>query len=302
MTLSGLAAGFSIVSGAPIAGAIFASEALVLGSLNYTYLLPSVVASVTSVYAARLFDMKFSLHIYHPLWDIAERGELWKGLEDFSLSNALPILLLTLLCAVLIGFAANLFTRAAEVSEIAFKKIKLWMPLKTALGGCILVALALIFGKEYLGLGMKELCDPALAGEQIPYFAFALKILFVAVSLGCGFSGGAMTPIFVIGSVAGVAFGRLVGLDLRFAAGLGIVSFLAGAANTPITAAILGLELFGPSFGIYGAIASIVAYTVSGHTSINASQIFGGPKICYNEKCEGTGHSFEEIHEAHSHK
>ncbi len=302
LTLCGMAAGFSIVSGAPIAGAIFATEALVLGSLNYTYLLPSLITSVTSVYAARLFDQRFELHIYHPLWDIVERGELWKGVEEFSLASSMPLLLLTILGAVVIGLAALLFTKAAEVSETVFHKIKLWMPLKTALGGIVLVVLALVFGREYLGLGMHELCDPALAGEQVSYFAFALKILFVAVSLGCGFSGGAMTPIFVIGSVAGAAFGRALGLDIQFAAGIGIVAFLAGAANTPITAAVLGLELFGPSFGIYGAIAALIGYTVSGHTSINASQIFGGPKICSGDDCPGLGKSFEEIQwEHHSH-
>lgn len=302
ITLCGMAAGFSIVSGAPIAGAIFATEALVLGSLNYTYLLPSLVTSVTSVYAARLFDQRFELHIYHPLWDIAERGELWQATGEFSLAGSMPILLLTLLGAVVIGLAALLFTKAAEVSESLFHRVKVWMPLKTAMGGVILIVLALLFGKDYLGLGMHELCDPALAGEQVPYLAFALKILFVSISLGCGFSGGAMTPIFVIGSVAGAAFGRAVGLDIQFAAGIGIVSFLAGAANTPITAAVLGLELFGPSFGIYGAIAALVSYTVSGHTSINASQIFGGPKICSGENCEGLGMSFEELHHAVPHR
>lgn len=301
LTLCGLAAGFSIVSGAPIAGAIFATEALVLGSLNYTYLLPGVITSVTSVFAARLIDAKLKLHIYHPLWDIAERGELWRGIGEFSVTTAMPLLLYTLLGALAIGIAASIFTKAAEVSETAFHKVKLWMPLKTALGGVILIVLALVFGREYLGLGMHELCDPALAGESVPYFAFAIKILFVAVSLGCGFSGGAMTPIFVIGSVAGAAFGRALGIDIQFAAGIGIVAFLASAANTPITAAVLGLELFGPSFGIYGAIAALIGYTVSGHTSINASQIFGGPKICHGEACEGLGLSFEELHEEHSH-
>lgn len=296
VTLCGLAAGFSIVSGAPIAGAIFATEALVLGSLNYSYLLPSLVTSVTSVYAARLFDEKFALHIYHPLWDIAERGELFKALEAFSIQSNLPLLLMTLLGSVLIGFAAMMFIKAAEVSEGAFNRIKLWSPLKTSLGGVMLIVLALVFGKEYLGLGMLELCDPALSGEIVPIYAFAVKILFVAVSLGCGFSGGAMTPIFVIGSVAGAALGRVLGMDVQFAAGIGIVSFLAGAANTPITAAVLGLELFGPTFGIYGAIAAMIAYTVSGHRSINASQIFGGPKMCYRDSCEWQGHSFEEIH------
>ena len=86
LTLCGMAAGFSMVSGAPIAGAIFATEALVLGSLNYTYLLPSLITSVTSVYAARLFDQRFELHIYHPLWDIVERASCGR-----TSRNLLPV-------------------------------------------------------------------------------------------------------------------------------------------------------------------------------------------------------------------
>lgn len=296
LTLCGMAAGFSIVSGAPVAGAIFATEALVLGSFNYTYLLPGLVASVSSVYAARVIDTVLHLHVYHPLWDIAKNGELLKGIEGFSISTTMPLFLLALFGAVLIGFTAKLFIKSAEASEAVFHRIRLWAPLKTSLGGAVLIVMALLFGRQYLGLGMHELCDPALAGETVPYFSFAIKILFVAISLGCGFSGGAMTPIFVIGSVAGAALGRALGMDVQFAAGIGIVAFLAGAANTPITAAVLGFELFGPAFGIFGAIASMIAYTVSGHNSINATQILGVPKLCYGNRPEHVGRSFEEMH------
>ena len=44
-----------------------------------------------------------------------------------------------------------------------------------------------------------------------------------------------------------------------------------------------------------------MGYRVSGHDSINASQIFGGPKICNEGNCEGIGRSFEELHEEHTH-
>lgn len=93
--------------------------------------------------------------------------------------------------------------------------------------------------------------------------------------------------------------GRALGMDIRFAAGIGMVTFLAGAANTPITATILGLELFGPAFGVFGTLAALVAYCVSGNSSINASQIFGGPKPCYENGKGKAGMSFEEMHEGH---
>lgn len=299
ITLCGMAAGFSIVSGAPIAGAIFAAEALVMSSLNYTYILPCLVTSITSLYTARVLDAWLGLHAFHPLWDIEEMGALFEGVKPFSVREMLPFFLLTLVGALLIGFAARLFVKSAEISERIFHRIKLEASLKTALGGILLILMALVFGRQYLGLGIHELSDPALAGESVPYLAFALKILFVAVSLGCGFSGGAVTPIFVIGSVAGAALGRALGMDIRFAAGIGMVTFLAGAANTPITATILGLELFGPAFGVFGTLAALVAYCVSGNSSINASQIFGGPKPCYENGKGKAGMSFEEMHEGH---
>jgi len=299
ITLCGMAAGFSIVSGAPIAGAIFAAEALVMSSLNYTYILPCLVTSITSLYTARVLDAWLGLHAFHPLWDIEEMGALFEGVKPFSVREMLPFFLLTLVGALLIGFAARLFVKSAEISERIFHRIKLEASLKTALGGILLILMALVFGRQYLGLGIHELSDPALAGESVPYLAFALKILFVAVSLGCGFSGGAVTPIFVIGSVAGAALGRALGMDIRFAAGIEMVTFLAGAANTPITATILGLELFGPTFGVFGTLAALVAYCVSGNSSINASQIFGGPKPCYENGKGKAGMSFEEMHEGH---
>lgn len=299
ITLCGMAAGFSIVSGAPVAGAIFAAEALVMSSLNYTYILPCLVTSVTSLYTARVLDTWLNLHAFHPLWDIEEMGVLFEGIRPFSISKMLPFFFLTLIGALLIGFAARLFVKSAEISERAFHRIKVENSLKTALGGVLLILMALAFGRQYLGLGIHELSDPALAGESVPYMAFAVKILFVAVSLGCGFSGGAVTPIFVIGSIAGAALGRALGMDIRFAAGIGMVSFLAGTTNTPITATVLGLELFGPAFGLFGALAALVAYCISGNDSINASQIFGGPKPCYDISKGKAGLSFEEMHKDH---
>ena len=54
---------------------------------------------------------------------------------------------------------------------------------------------------------------------------------------------------------------------------IGFVCLLAGAANTPIAASIMAVEMFGPSIGPYAAVACVVAYLISGHRSVYPSQL-----------------------------
>lgn len=51
------------------------------------------------------------------------------------------------------------------------------------------------------------------------------------------------------------------------------MSLLAGAANTPIAASIMALELFGPKLGPYATIACIVSFLMTGHRSVYPSQM-----------------------------
>lgn len=46
-----------------------------------------------------------------------------------------------------------------------------------------------------------------------------------------------------------------------------------GAANTPIAASIMALELFGPKLGPYAAIACIISFLMTGHRSVYPSQM-----------------------------
>jgi H+/Cl- antiporter ClcA len=59
---------------------------------------------------------------------------------------------------------------------------------------------------------------------------------------------------------------------------MGFAAVLSGAANTPITCTIMGIELFGIQSGIYIAIACVIAYLFSGHSGIYTSQLIGSPK------------------------
>jgi len=47
-----------------------------------------------------------------------------------------------------------------------------------------------------------------------------------------------------------------------------VVSLLAGAANTPIAASIMAVELFGPKIAPYAAVACVISFLIIGHRSV----------------------------------
>ena len=73
--------------------------------------------------------------------------------------------------------------------------------------------------------------------------------MFTSITLNFGGSGGIVTPIFFVGATSGTLFAQIFGLHAPTFAALGLVAVLAGAANTPIAAAIMALEMFGPGSG-----------------------------------------------------
>ena len=78
--------------------------------------------------------------------------------------------------------------------------------------------------------------------------AFAGKILFTAVTLGSGFRGGEVTPLFVIGATLGASISSLAGLSgtsVALFAALGMLAVFSGAARTPWAGVVMAVELFG---------------------------------------------------------
>jgi H+/Cl- antiporter ClcA len=143
---------------------------------------------------------------------------------------------------------------------------------KAVIGGFILIVLTLVFSNQYLGLGL-ETIQKALEGGEIIWYAFILKIIFTSITLNFGGSGGIATPIFFIGATSGALFANLFGLDSSTFSAIGLVTLLAGAANTPISASIMSVELFGPNIAPYAAIACVISFIMTGHRSVYPSQL-----------------------------
>jgi H+/Cl- antiporter ClcA len=152
------------------------------------------------------------------------------------------------------------------------KRLTWWAPLKGIAGGAVLVCLTFIFSKQYLGLGLDTIQN-CLTGEKTAWYAFILKSVYTSITLGFGGSGGIVTPIFFIGSSAGTLFASILRLDTATFAAIGMVSVLAGAANTPIAASIMAMELFGPAVASYATVACVVSFLITGHRSVYPSQI-----------------------------
>jgi H+/Cl- antiporter ClcA len=57
-----------------------------------------------------------------------------------------------------------------------------------------------------------------------------------------------------------------------------MVSLLAGAANTPISASIMAMELFGPQVAPYAAVSCVISFLMTGHRSVYPSQILSMSK------------------------
>ncbi len=260
LVICGISAGFATVFGTPIAGAIFGVEVLFIGSLMYDVLLPSFVAGIVGYQVSSSMGI---MYFYEPL----------KFVPNFSSQFFIKVCL----SGVFFGMCSLLFIEMLNFFESISKKIKIWGPFKGIAGGAFLIILTLIFSSRYLGLGL-ETIKGSLEGGHVSPVAFILKMLFTSITLSFGGSGGIVTPIFFVGSTAGNAFGQLPGFDPAIFSAIGMVSLLAGAANTPISASIMAVELFGAQVAPYAAGASIISFLMTGHRSVYPSQVLATKK------------------------
>jgi H+/Cl- antiporter ClcA len=74
-------------------------------------------------------------------------------------------------------------------------------------------------------------------------------------------------------ATSGSILGWILGQDPSLFAALGLTGLLAGAINIPLTAFVLGLELFGLTSGPYLLLSCTIAYLLSGHRSAIPTQL-----------------------------
>jgi len=255
LLITAISAAFGGLFGVPIGGMVFALEVQENGRIRYEAMLPALLAGLVG------FQIVESLNIEHLV-----TGTLLPVDLSFALSWKLVVL------SAVSSILAIVFIALTHSVHRAAQFIK-WQPLRPVVGGCILLVLVLVSGtRVYLGLST-HLAESAFAGAVgIAVGAFAWKLVFTSVSLGTGFIGGEMVPLFIIGALAGAQTGRILNASIPLFAAIGMMATFAAASNTPLACIVIGIELFGAGATLPLALTCVVAYALSGQRGIYHSQ------------------------------
>jgi H+/Cl- antiporter ClcA len=260
LVICGVSAGFSTVFGTPVAGALFGVEVLAIGQLQYAVLFPSFVAGIVGYQISTALGTSY---FHHPISFIPAFSELF--------------FFKVVLGGVIFGLISFLFIEMLKFAEHASERLRWWTPLKGLFAGSLLLA-TLLLGDRYLGLGLttvESVLNGTSRGQAYDPF---VKMAATAITLSFGGSGGIVTPIFFIGATSGSFVAWAFGLDPATGAALGMVGTLAGCSNTPISASVMAIELFGASLSPYAAVTCVVSFLIVGHRSVYPSQILAVTK------------------------
>ncbi|HYQ43921.1 MAG TPA: chloride channel protein [Polyangiaceae bacterium] len=252
---AGVAGGFGSVFGTPIAGALFGLEFVVQGRIEYAALLPALSAAVIGDMTTRALGIEHSVY---------------PAPQALALS---PLLLLKwLVFAVAVSLATRAFVELTHFLKAQGATRIPRLPLRMFAGGLVVVALWRLVGtSDYLGLGVPTILR-AFSDANLPVSAFALKILFTAVTLGAGFLGGEVTPLFFVGAALGNVLARALGLPLPMGAGVGLAAVFGAAAKTPLALSVMAVELLGGSLFPHVAIVCVLCYLMTGRRGIYSAQ------------------------------
>lgn len=259
LLICGISAGFASVFGTPLAGAVFGLEVFIIGSMTYGAILPCFLSALIADLVCRAWGAGHTPYAVSMVPELNGSG-----------------ILLSVAAGLLFGVTARCFAGLNDFLSDMFRRIE-FPPFRPFAGGVLLVVLFWLIGDpRYQGLGIPAISE-AFSVQQ-DWYVFLIKLGLTALTLGSGFKGGEVTPLFFIGATLGSALSAFVPLPVGLLAAMGLTAVFAGAANTPIACVLLGIELFGAESAVYIALACVVSYLFSGHTGIYGSQVIGHSK------------------------
>ena len=266
LIILGISAGFASVFGTPLAGALFALEVLYFSKISFKSILLSFVTAYIAYFTVEFWQVKHTHYSIPVVPQITISSFSW-----------------IIVAGVLFGLTAMLFSRSTHLWGKLFAKYIKKAPLRPFIGGLILAVTIYGIGTtKYIGLGIPTIVESFSTTNQ--WYDFLVKILFTGFTLGAGFKGGEVTPLFFVGATLGSVLSIYIPLPIALLAGMGFIAVFSGATHTPIACTVMGMELFGIESGLYIGIASLVAYYCSGSIGIYSSQIVKGAKYKFYQR------------------
>ena len=266
----GACAGFSVATGAPISGILFAIEEA-HQRISPTIMIVASSSVLFASIAARPLSQVFGVS-----------SELFEGLSIPHLE--LKELWIPLLVGVVLGVLGSLILKYYQVLKGFFGKTLKKVPsfVKIFLIFTLTVAVGLItFSGVSTGHSLiLSLFENNLSIGILIFILLARTTLTIGANTN-GISGGMFIPSLAIGATVSAIIGRLLllcGLDSRFYSVilvLGIVATLSGFMKSPLTAIIFSIEALACHENIISVImVSLIAYFITelfGAKSINDS-------------------------------
>ncbi len=255
LLIAAIAGGFGSVFGVPFAGVLFALEVRRVGHMRAEGLVAAMTASFLGDQVTRHLGIKHALPkvFSAPPWNGALIGKY-------------------LVLAVAFAFAAYLFVELTHAVRDLTMRISPRSSLRPVLGGIAVLALmSAINTRAYLGLSL-PLIDSAIVGATVVSSAWFAKLVFTAITIGSGFPGGEVTPLFGVGACLGSVLAGPLGMTRPTAAAIGFVAVFAAASNTPIACSILAVELFGPHIAVPVFLVTFSAAHLKGQRSVYPAQ------------------------------
>jgi H+/Cl- antiporter ClcA len=258
ITITGMAAGFTVLFGAPLGAAVFALEILHRRGLEYyEALMPAVIGSIAG-YAVYVVITGVGLE---PVWELPSVGAVHGG--DLAWAVA---------CGAVGAVVAIAFTYLNQLLRTVLRRLP--SVSRPVAGGVALALLAwmspyaLTFGEAQLG----HVTTTDLAVRTLVLAAVA-KLLASSVTLSSGWKGGFIIPLFFMGACLARAGHHLLPHtnEAVLIAAL-MVACNVGVTKTPLGSVLVVTEMAGVQLLPTTLIASVVALVLTSHVGLIDSQ------------------------------
>ena len=263
--LCGMSAVFSAMFGTPIAATVFSMEVVMVGAMQYAAFVPCVIAAVVAKYVTEI---------------LGSHNSIYTVILNVPIT---PMLLVqAILLGILCGALSMIFCKIMHQMAHFLTKVLPNAYVRAFIGGAVIVILTLMLGtRDYNGAGT-HMIEQSFTGTVV-WYAFLVKMIFSAITIGSGYKGGEIVPTLFVGATFGCMMGPVLGLPSSLAAALSMIGTFCGVVNAPLASVFLAVEMFGTGDIILFAVVCAISYVCSGYYSLYSSQTIVQDKVCQHD-------------------